>query len=275
MAKLNSLIRWLTYRGFFVRVARALHLQGILETLYNRVMQPKGGISKASVRGIEAQFRVDQPGELRIVEVIGSSRGGEHRLIELLFNVSQPGDTFYDIGASIGTHSIFLAKFLGNNGRVVAFEPEPQSYQRFLANIALNQLTNIKVLPLALGNEESIGTLKDEEGLGTYTLLPSLKEIKAGGIKIVRGDQLRQNLNLPIPQVVKIDVEGFEFSVLQGLRLTLSDLGCRVVCYEYHKKLIPKELGFKDFEELMLSMGFQRHEINYRLGGFHVIWYKK
>lgn len=274
MAKINNFIRWLTYRVFFVRVARALHLQGILETLYNKVMQPKGGISKASVRGIEAYFQVDQPGELRIVEVIGSSRGGEHRLIELLFNVSQPGDTFYDIGASIGTHSIFLSKFLGDKGRVVAFEPEPQSYRRFLANIELNRLTNITVFPLALGNEESTGTLKDQEGLGTYTLLPSSKEIKAGDVKIVCGDQMRKDHNLPIPQVVKIDVEGFEYAVLQGLRQTLSDSECRVVCYEYHTKLIPKELGFKDFEELMLSMGFRRHEINHRLGGFHVVWYK-
>jgi hypothetical protein len=128
---------------------------------------------------------------------------------------------------------------------------------------------------LALGNDNAVGTLKDKEGLGTYTLLASAKEVKADHVKIVPGDQLRLSSNLPIPQLVKIDVEGYEYNVMQGLRQTLGDPLCRAVCYEHHTKLIPKELGMSDFYKLITSMGFRRNEINHRLGGFHVIWYKE
>jgi FkbM family methyltransferase len=269
-----QLIKWLTYRKSLIQAARFFRLQGSLESVYNRLMRPRSGISSISVKDVEAKFHVDQPGELRIVEVIGSSRGGEHRLIELLFRVSRPGDVFLDIGASIGTHSILMAKYLGASGRVIAFEPEPNSYGRFLANIALNQLSNITVFPLALGEEEKAGTLRNVEGLGTFTLTSPDGETGAGAVKIVPGDRLREEKGLPVPGVVKIDVEGYEYSVLQGLRRTLADPACRVVCYEHHTHLLPPHLGLKEFEELMTSMGFPRHEINRRLGGFHLIWYK-
>lgn len=267
-------VKWLTYRKSLIQVARFFHVQGGLEKVYNRLMRPRSGISTISVKDVEASFHVDQPGELRIVEVIGSTQGGEHRLIELLFRVSRPGDVFYDIGASIGTHSILMAKYLGPSGRVIAFEPEPNSHGRFLANIDLNGVSNISVFPVALGEEEKSGSLRNVEGLGTFTLTLPEGETGAAAVKIVQGDRFRDDQRLPVPGVVKIDVEGYEYSVLRGLRRTLSDPSCRVLCYEHHTHLLPAHLGLKNFEDLMTSMGFVRHDINRRLGGFHLIWYK-
>ena len=270
----KKFVKWLIYRKSLIRVVRFFHAQGAMESIYNRLMRPRSGVSTISVKDVEASFHVDQPGELRIVEVIGAAKGGEHRLIELLFRVSRPGDVFYDIGASIGTHSILMAKHLGPDGRVIAFEPESNSYGRFQANIALNAVSNITVFPVALGEEEKSGTLRNVEGLGTFTLTLPEGEAGSGVVRIAHGDKFREENRLPVPAVVKIDVEGYEYSVLKGLRRTLSDPSCRVVCYEHHTHLLPANLGLKEFEELMTSMGFARHEINRRLGGFHLIWYK-
>ena len=272
--RFRKFVKWLTYRKSLIQAARFFHLQGALESVYNRLMRPKSGVSTIRVDDVEASFHVEEPGELRIVEVIGTTKGGEHRLIELLFRVSRPGDVFYDIGASIGTHSILVAKHLGPDGRVIAFEPEAHSFGRFQTNIALNGLSNITVFPVALGEEEKAGSLRNVEGLGTFTLTMPAGESDASTVMIVPGDRFREENRLPVPAVVKIDVEGYEYSVLKGLRRTLSDPSCRVVCYEHHTHLLPPHLGLKEFEELMTSMGFARHEINRRLGGFHLIWYK-
>ena len=273
-----KVIKWLTYRSFVVRVARAFHIQNFLEKVYYKVMRPKGGKIRISVKEIEADFYVDRSDELRLVEVIGCSRGGEHRLLELLISLCQPGDIVYDIGASIGTHTIFLAKRLGEYGRVIAFEPEKQSYERLQSNIELNHLNNITVFQVALGEEEGEGVLHESEGLGTYSLMVPYNEAKENtesSVKIIRGDLLRKIENLPIPKVVKIDVEGYEYSVIQGLRETFSQNSCKVVCCEIHPKLLPKNIGFKEIATLMSSLGFTRIEINQRLGGFHAIWYKE
>ncbi len=151
---LSNFIKWLLYRAFLLRVARALRLLGALEVLYYRLFRPRGGKIHITIKGIKAQFYVNKPDELRLLEVIGCSRGGEHRLLEMLIQACQPGNVVYDIGASIGTHTIFLAKRVGEYGRVIAFEPESQSFEQLQSNLWLNLLNNVAVFHIALGERE-------------------------------------------------------------------------------------------------------------------------
>ena len=80
----------------------------------------------------------------------------------------RPGDTFVDIGANIGIFSLLAARIVGPSGRVIAFEPVPITLEKLRANILLNDLQNITVVPAALCDETRRGFihLDSENNLG-------------------------------------------------------------------------------------------------------------
>ena len=81
-----------------------------------------------------------------------SSMVGERYVITQLLELLKEGDCAYDIGASVGSHSILMARKVGPVGLIVSFEPEPNSFQVLEKNVALNHLENIRLFPVALGN---------------------------------------------------------------------------------------------------------------------------
>jgi FkbM family methyltransferase len=76
--------------------------------------------------------------------------------LEILRSILKPGDTFVDIGANIGTISLEASYLVGNEGRVIAFEPTKLIYECFVQNIALNDMQNITSYNLALGDKKKI-----------------------------------------------------------------------------------------------------------------------
>lgn len=160
-------------------------------------------------------------------------------ILRIMTDALPEGGCCWDVGANIGVYSVIAARAVGSAGRVLAFEPEPSSRLRLLANIANNGLSNVDVAPVALGGQE--GTLRMLRGTstsaGTHRLLQD-EEMAAREntleVRVVRGDVYRQERNLPEPTLIKIDVEGAELDVLKGLSGTLRAPGCQTVVCEVH-----------------------------------------
>jgi FkbM family methyltransferase len=133
------------------------------------------------------------------------------------------GDVYLDVGANIGATVIPAAKTVGNQGRVVAFEPHPRIYSYLLENITLNGLTNVDAHNLALGNQSGEIYFTDEfmddtNHVSTEPLPGSLK------VQAVVLDQITAELaNIAL---LKIDVEGYERFVLEGAEATLEKSQC-------------------------------------------------
>ena len=72
---------------------------------------------------------------------------------EILGQVVKAGDVALDVGANIGTHTVFLAKAVGDKGLVAAFEPQRLVFQTLCGNVALNGLTNVTCMLAAVGKE--------------------------------------------------------------------------------------------------------------------------
>jgi FkbM family methyltransferase len=190
---------------------------------------------------------------------------GERSVIDLMINFVDPGDVIYDIGASIGIYSVLLAMALGDRGKVIAFEPEKQSYLHLLDNLNLNGLTNVQCIQKALGEESGEGRLYVRDGVSCPSLMAPPQNGKASHVtcervKVEKGDRLVAEENLPLPRAVKIDVEGHEHAVIQGLCHTLAQPACKLVCCEIHPHLLPVSDPAKSIRELLQSLGFARIE---------------
>jgi len=155
--------------------------------------------------------------------------------IEFLMSNLNGDDVFYDIGANTGLYSIFAANKC-QNCQVIAFEPYPPNISVLKENIKLNE-GNISVLDVALSNKSGKMDLsvpqKETPSHGTGSLVAQNSE-STQSVCTARGDELIDEDKIPPPNIVKIDVEGAEPLVIDGLFNALSHERCRCVCCELH-----------------------------------------
>jgi len=149
----------------------------------------------------------------------------------LLEHVAQylPGKVAYDVGANIGLVTLFLARCVGEKGLVIAFEPTPPNAERLMENVQLNKLSNVRLYRVALGDTEAvikiahcpdspgIATLREDLAQG-YRRRYSLQEFQ---VEVVPLDTLVARESLPLPDFLKIDIEGYEYPMLLGARQTI------------------------------------------------------
>src|SRR5271169_431984 len=134
------------------------------------------------------------------------------------------GDTVYDIGANLGYVSLSLAKRVGSGGQVVAFEPVPRNIERFRQNIEINGITNVRLLEFAASDRAGEAVIRIADNLSTASLVwhrnnPSASQVS---VRTVAIDELVAAGDLGYPKFVKIDVEGAEGEVLDGMCRTLA-----------------------------------------------------
>jgi len=148
----------------------------------------------------------------------------EYLLIEALKELGGKDRVFVDVGAHVGEYSVRLAR---HYRKVYAFEPNPESYYTLLKNIELNKLNNIKVYMVALGEKRCRSTLYVRGG--SSTLLPVEDADKTFPVEVYTMDEVIDRAD-----VVKIDVEGCEYFVLQGMKRILRE--CKpTLLIEHHK----------------------------------------
>lgn len=142
--------------------------------------------------------------------------------MELLGQIIQPGQVVLDVGANIGTHTVFFAQQVGPSGIVFAFEPQRVLFQILCGNVALNALTNVHTRQAAVGRQA--GTVRflapDYTTTGNF-----------GGVSIDEHSHGEEAPLYPIDQLgltachlIKIDVEGMEGDVLTGAEQTIRRL---------------------------------------------------
>jgi FkbM family methyltransferase len=257
---MNLLLR-LSYSPVVRRISRTLHLSNALESAYYWWVTSPYGVYEFHTLGLSYKIRLEKRGELRNRQWNYESTGEKDFLAALKANLN-PGDTVLDVGASVGEFTLPLAKIVGEKGRVLAFEPGESTSTRLLGNIKLNGLNNVQVFTKALGDQDTSATLFSG-GFKCPSIVPpegdSDYRTVSESIEIVRGDTFLADEDLPVPQAIKIDVEGFEFAVLQGLSGTLANSRCRLVCLEIHPQLLPAGVTPEAILELLRSSGFELH----------------
>ena len=142
---------------------------------------------------------------------------GLYRAIE---NFLRPGAVFWDVGAFAGYISAYFAHPRYQLASVQAFEPNPatlEGLRKLLKNSAV-----VTIHPFALGNAEQWMELSVPEASSMASLVRKEGTAPKVKIQVRRGDTARKELNIPMPDVIKIDVEGFEAEVIAGLAETIA-----------------------------------------------------
>ena len=147
------------------------------------------------------------------VFLVGDER--EHRLLEEV--AARRLRCIYDIGANLGLHTLYYSAVAD---QVVAFEPAPQTYRRLLENLALNDRSNVLTWNAALSDRSEMLDFLDNGISQTGTLVTNAAH--ARNFQKIRVQAYRlDDLDLPAPDLVKIDCEGAELQVLRGAIRTL------------------------------------------------------
>jgi FkbM family methyltransferase len=166
----------------------------------------------------------------------------------------KPGDTFVDVGGNKGDFAFLAAKLVGENGRVVCVEPEPTNIGWIRRSAELNGYTNIDLCNLALSNKDGESLLHLGSKSGFHTLLSGAPDREHGSIEVKTRtlDGLLQELKINSLNVLKIDVEGAEFQVLQGAAQAIRANPSIIVLLDLHPSLgvDPREIF-----DLLASLG--------------------
>jgi FkbM family methyltransferase len=171
---------------------------------------------------------------------LGSALGGagrkqryEERVQDAFVVAVNKGDCVWDVGANVGFYTASFSDLVGPDGSVIALEPVPASYRELTRNVAGHE--NVKTFNVGLSDRRQTLSMTIEEDPTSAT--NSFFGAGAGGridLELFAGDELASAEALTPPDIIKIDVEGFEPEVLAGLRHTLSNPRCRMVLCEVH-----------------------------------------
>ncbi len=159
----------------------------------------------------------------------------EDEISKLIKTSLKPGYIALDIGANIGLQSLRMAECVGINGKVYAFEPLQYLQEKFKANMQLNNAYNVTLFPFALANTTSEESFKIDRNLwnqGTFNLSNQNTGSETQQVIIKIADDITEIKNLERLDLIKIDVEGFEFDVIKGLYKTLHRHKPRII-FEY------------------------------------------
>lgn len=150
----------------------------------------------------------------------GISDPGAEQLTALL----NPGDVALDIGSNIGSMLVEMAKVSGPTGFVYGFEPQTSRFTKCQSRLRYHEISNASVEHLALGSKNSVVEIvsPDTRNAGRARVRGQGDQTAAvDKIKCLPVDTWLEEKKLSKLNVVKIDVEGFEFEVLKGMQKTL------------------------------------------------------
>jgi FkbM family methyltransferase len=172
--------------------------------------------------------------------------------------ILQPGDVAIDVGANVGWHALLMAQRVGPSGRVFAFEPNPTTRDRLLAAIQANHFGQVVVDARAAADHAGrMGFTAPVAGAvwdGTGRLLT---ERDGRTIDCVRLDDVAAERQIERVALIKIDVEGWELSVLRGAQRILREQR-PVVLFEFDPAYVSRCGGTAgDLNTLFADAGYE------------------
>lgn len=137
--------------------------------------------------------------------------------VALFSQIVRPGDMVVEAGANIGSHTIYLSKAVGPDGRVMAFEASRHTHQLLCANLTLNECLNVHAVHKAVGAENGRVPFPVLDPLSTNNFgMASLRRASSEAVSEIVDIVALDTLGLERLDFLKADIEGHEIALLEG-----------------------------------------------------------
>jgi len=208
-------------------------------------------------------FRKRQPNDLAIERFVYESPSFQTQLkqdahhygeVTMLEAMAEPGMVVLELGANKGVTTVALAKRVGSQGQVHAFEPVPEYYAALIENLRLNEVDNVTAHQFAVTDKESeISYYKHGEGSGIVQA-DNAAEIVVGTTSL---DNFIAEQAIERVDLVNMDCEGAELLVLRGGKRTLQHNAPHILCEIHHDYLSRLDQSVHDVVEYLRLLDFQ------------------
>lgn len=188
----------------------------------------------------------------------------EPELREIFRGVLPSGGVAVDVGANVGWHTMLMAKLVGQGGRVLAAEANPSVRERLERNLSANRFAHVRVIPHAIADADGIldfyGPPAGDAGSGDGHAIALGGHATGETFRVdARAlDSIVELARLERLDLLKIDVEGFEWPVLRGAEKTVAKFRPHIV-FEYNTEYAMRGGGTPE----LITAYFDRHR--YRL----------
>ncbi|MDP9077370.1 MAG: FkbM family methyltransferase [Bacteroidota bacterium] len=233
----------------------------------SRLLQPSDKFKKSITDGIvwlgSEDIAIYTSADSYIEYTILSNGTYEDEINKLIRISLKTGGNALDIGGNIGLQSVRMSQCVGPTGKIFAFEPLNYLQQKFKRNMLLNKAANVTLFPYALSNKEGEADFSinpNSWNQGTFSLSNSSgTEVQHVTIKVA--DDLDEVKALESLDLIKIDVEGFEFQVLLGLAKTLKVHKPRII-FEYDSNYwLNNGQSIADCYSFLESLGYTLYQV--------------
>jgi FkbM family methyltransferase len=166
------------------------------------------------------------------------------------------GLVIYDVGAFHGILTLFFAS---RCSQVISYEPNEINHARLIENIRLNKLTNVQVRKLGVGSQPGSGTLVyAPEMAGGGTLDANAIAPVSQAVQITTLDRDIAAFALPAPDLLKIDIEGWELEALRGARETLATHHPALFLEMHGETMREKQRKVREIVAFLRDAGYER-----------------
>lgn len=174
------------------------------------------------------------------------------------------GELFGDVGANVGVYSILSSAVVGARSR--AIEPLPHTARALLDNVAINRVSDlVELYQVGVGAEPGLLRFSSDLDTMNHVLLEEEAERPSENISVETLDSIFAD---EVPTMLKIDVEGFEWPVLQGAGTLLRDARLQAIIIELNNSGARYGVADSEIHAHLTSFGFSPHHYNPSLRRF-------
>lgn len=187
-------------------------------------------------------------------------KGYEPKVEPALNSLVKIGDKAWDIGANMGLYTKILSTLVGEKGFVRAFEPHPETFSKLKKNIKNKNVdihnigfsAKVEKVKFSDTNIHELNSIVDNSYTGKFL-----------EVNITTIDKVIIEKNLGIPNVIKIDAEGYELDIIKGMSSTLYDKNLRFLLIEIHDNIMSKR---------KINNGAQQIQKTLEKANFNISW---
>ncbi|WHA42580.1 FkbM family methyltransferase [Agrobacterium larrymoorei] len=177
-------------------------------------------------------FEIDKPTDLIQAKISSTNDFYERPLLDIVGSITPADSVFLDVGANIGNHTLFMAA--KTRAKVLSFEPNKDNFGRLIKNIELSKMTgSVEAFNVAVGKQAGVvrSIFSSQKNTGGAKVQSTNKDDELG-VPLIKIDDFLKKIKLKFTGklIIKIDVEGMEVEVIEGMTSTIEEYQPIIVC---------------------------------------------